>query len=157
MHCFSINLGIALIWLFLARGAIPSFLFGWMAGFGLLAAFPEVFGSHEYVRRKIAFARFVIVFLREFLMANVHLSWAIIVRSRNKMHPNFITYDVEGLSKLELFILAQCISLTPGTTSVEVCEDQKKLVLHAFDADEPQRVRDQLDKTLKQAILAFTR
>jgi multisubunit Na+/H+ antiporter MnhE subunit len=110
-----------------------------------------------YVRGSLAFAWFVLVFTREFLVANVKVAWAVLFRRRAALHPNFITYDVAGLTPFEILLLSYCISLTPGTTTVQVSEDFQTLILHALDADAPDAIRAGIDRTLKRGILSFTR
>ena len=68
-----------------------------------------------------------------------------------------ITYDVAGLSKLEILLLSHCISLTPGTTTIDVAANFEYLTLHVLDAPDPAAVRKGIDETLKRGILAFTR
>lgn len=158
MIAFGLNVVIAVIWLLLSRA--PSamvFAVGFAVGFALVAAFRTVVGGESYVRRCIAFVGFVLVFTREFLVANAKVAWMVLFRSRDSLHPNFMTYDVTGLTRHEILLLSYCISLTPGTTTVDVAPDFKTLILHALDANQPDQVRAEVDRTLKRSILAFTR
>ncbi|HMP81940.1 MAG TPA: Na+/H+ antiporter subunit E [Verrucomicrobiota bacterium] len=158
MIAFGLNVVIAIIWLLLSR--TPSamvFAVGFVVGFALVAAFRTVVGGESYVRRCLAFVRFVLVFTREFVVANGKVAWMVLFRSRESLHPNFLTYDVTGLTRHEILLLSYCISLTPGTTTVDVSPDFKTLVIHALDADNPDDIRAEVRRTLERSILAFTR
>jgi multicomponent Na+:H+ antiporter subunit E len=158
MIALSLNLTIAVMWLLLSQspsGAV--FVVGYAIGFVLVAAFRGIIGGETYVRRSVAFVTFLLVFTREFLVANVKVAGTVLFRSREALQPNFITYDVTGLTRPEIVLLSYCISLTPGTTTVDVTPDFKTLVLHALDADQPDQARAEIDRTLKRSILAFTR
>lgn len=158
MIAFGLNLLIAVIWLLLSR--VPSaagFGIGFVIGFALVAAFRTVIGGEAYVRRCVAFGRFVLLFTREFMVANVKVAGVVLFRSRESLHPNFLTYDVTGLTRSEILLLSYCVSLTPGTTTVDITPDFNTLILHSLDADHPEQVRAELDHTLKKNILAFTR
>jgi multicomponent Na+:H+ antiporter subunit E len=158
MKSFALNLLIAVIWLLLsAEPSVAVFALGFLLGFALLAVFHGVLGSGDYARRVFALGRFVLVFTWEFLVANANVVWTVLFRSKESLHPNFITYDVAGLKPFEILLLTYCISLTPGSTTVQVTDDFQTLVLHTLDVDDAPAVRARLDRVLKRGILNFTR
>jgi multicomponent Na+:H+ antiporter subunit E len=158
MKPFGMNLLIAVIWLLLSQEPSPvDFAFGFAVGFGLLLLFRPVLRSEAYVRRSLAFVRFLTVFLHQFVIANVKVAYAVLFRSRESLHPNFVTYDTSSLKPHEILILSYCITLTPGTTTVDIAEDFDILIFHALDADDPDQIRASIDRTLKTAIISFTR
>jgi multisubunit Na+/H+ antiporter MnhE subunit len=111
----------------------------------------------RWTRRALAFLRFVVLFTREFLVANLRVAWTVLTRRSASLHPNFLTYDTRGLRPFEILLLSYCITLTPGTTVVDVDEDFQALVLHALEADHPGQIREYIDRILKDGILRFTR
>ncbi len=158
MKSFVLNLLIAVIWLLLsAEPSVTVFALGFVLGFALLTAFHRVLGSADYTRRVFAVGRFLVVFAWEFLLANANVVWTVLCRSKESLNPNFITYDVGGLKPFEILLVSYCISLTPGSTTVQVTDDFQTLVLHTLDADDPPAVRARLDRVLKRGILSFTR
>lgn len=158
MIALGLNLMIAVMWLLLNQTPTAvGFAVGYGIGFTLVAAFRSLIGGENYVRRSLAFVLFLLVFTREFLVANVKVASTVLFRSREALHPNFISYDVTGLTRPEILLLSYCISLTPGTTTVDVAPDFNTLILHALDADQPDHARAEIDRTLKRSILAFTR
>jgi len=158
MKSFALNLLIAVIWLLLnAEPSVGVFVLGFLLGFVLLALFRGVLGSGDYIRRIYALGRFLLVFASEFLAANLNMVWIVLFRAKESLDPNFITYDVTGLKPFEILLLSYCISLTPGSTTVEVSDDFKTLVLHTLDVRDAEAVRARLDRVLKQGLLSFTR
>jgi multicomponent Na+:H+ antiporter subunit E len=158
MRSLGMNLAVAVMWLLLS--AVPSvgaLGIGFVVGFALLAVFQSVVGSRNYVRRVLAFVRFLGRFSLEFVIANLKVAWAVLFRSRESLHPDFVTYDVTGLTRTEILLLSYGVSLTPGTTTVEISEDFTTLTFHALDADAPDAIRDRIDRTMKSWILSFTR
>lgn len=154
---FAIHAATALVWLLLQRGGVTSLATGLLFGFGLMVLLRDLLGVGDYVRRVPAFFRFAMVFARELVLANISLARAVLFRPVDRIHAGFVDYSVEGMGPFEIYLLAQCITLTPGTTTVEVSADGRTLVLHAFDAADPDAVRAGIDATLKRAILEFTR
>jgi multicomponent Na+:H+ antiporter subunit E len=155
---FALNSLIAFIWLFLStERTFTSFLAGFVIGFVLLALFAGVLGSGEYVRRLLAGMRFLVLFLKEFWISSLGIAKAILTRPNESIHPGFITYDVSELNRLEILLLTHAISLTPGTTTVEIAPDYRTVLIHCFDAVDPDAVRRQIDSSLRQYIVQFTR
>ncbi|GAB4241624.1 MAG: Na+/H+ antiporter subunit E [Candidatus Methylacidiphilales bacterium] len=157
MASFMLHLAVALIWLFLAaQPTLAAFVVGLAIGFALLWVFRRIVGSENYIRRSLGLFRFIGIFIREFIKSNLVIAWAALARRRSDIHPDFIRYSVAGLTPLERFLLAQVITLTPGTTAVDIV-DEDILLVHAFDAENPEGVCSGIDQTLKRGILAFTR
>jgi len=110
------------------------------------------------LRRRTARAfLFLLIFIRELILSNLAIARAVLTRPRATLNPNFITYDVSGLKPWEILLLSHCITLTPGTTTVDISSDMTTLVLHVFDATDPDAVRLNLDRRLKNPMLDFTR
>lgn len=158
MRSLAINLVVAVCWLLLqAEATLFGAAVGLALGFGMLALFREVAGSGDYVRRVSAAIVFLFVFLWEFLLACWQLFRAALWLPRDRLRPRVIHYDTTGLRPLEALLLSHCISLTPGTTTVEIAPDFNHFTLHVLECDDPDRVRNTIDRTLKRGILAFTR
>jgi multisubunit Na+/H+ antiporter MnhE subunit len=107
--------------------------------------------------RAPGFVVFLAVFARELVLANIAVAKTVLFQSVDELAPGFVTYPTEGLTEFEIVVLTHCITLTPGTTSVEVAEDLKTVLVHALDARDPQGVCDGIKKTLETPILAWTR
>jgi multicomponent Na+:H+ antiporter subunit E len=158
MKVFLINLGLALLWMFLgAKPSFASFLVGFGLGFLLVAAGRQLFPESRYVERVVGFARFAGALLRELVVSNWMMIVVILFRRRDRIHAGYLTYDVRGLTPWEVWLLSVCITLTPGTTMVELTPDGGELVLHALDAGDPEAVRRSIDRGLRDPILGWTR
>lgn len=159
MYAFTLNMVIATIWLLLSsRPGVPAFLIGFVTGYALIAAFRHLLpGGPDYVRRSWALLRFVLSFGWQFLKANFSVAAAVLLRSRDSLNPNFLTYNVADLRPGEILLLTYCITLTPGTVTIRVSDTQDCLIVHALDADHPDEIRRQIDRDLKAPILRFTR
>lgn len=154
---FVLNMIMALVWTFLFTPSPGLFLVGVIGGFLLIALFHGVLGCEEYVRRVGGFVRFFLIFVREFLLANIAMARVVLFDPPEKIDPDFITYDTSHLKPLEILILTHFITLTPGTTTVEVESDLSRILIHAIDGSDPDAIRQQLDETHVPSILAFTR
>lgn len=158
MISLALNAIIALLWVLLSPGAnLGTLVFGWFFGFALIFAFQQLLGSEAYVGRTLAFFRFVLGFLREVALSTFQIAKAVLLRPIDEIDPDFVVLDVSDLSKGEILLLSHCITLTPGTTSIQISKDFRQLTVHAFDATDPDAVRDSINTGLRDPILAFTR
>ncbi|MGK3996559.1 Na+/H+ antiporter subunit E [Sorangium sp. So ce1024] len=107
--------------------------------------------------RVLGFVLFIFCFLRALVVANLQLARCILFQKRKDLAPGFLTYPVEQLSKLEIFVLSHCITLTPGTTTVEVSRDFTRLTLHALDARDAEATVRGIRDELEAPILRWTR
>jgi multicomponent Na+:H+ antiporter subunit E len=107
--------------------------------------------------RVLGFLAYVVCFLRELVLANISMAKAVLFQKREDLAPGFVSYPLAGLSKLEVLMLTHSITLTPGTTSVEISGDGAELVVHAFDARDADAVRASIRNGLEKPLLAWTR
>lgn len=158
MKAFWVNLALALLWSFLSpRPSLTTFATGFVLGFAVVAGGRRLFKNSDYTGRVWAIGRFLWSFLREFLLSNLALVRVVLFRRRDQIQPGFLTYDVSGLTPVEIQILTHCISLTPGTATVDWMEDGRSLLLHALDARDPAAIRRSIDRGLREPLLRCTR
>ena len=55
---------------------------------------------------------------------------------RRRLKPAIIAYPLTVTSDIEITLLANLITLTPGTLSVDVSGDGRTLYVHALDCDD---------------------
>lgn len=158
MRSLVLNVLVAVIWLLLQnQPTLLDFFIGSALGFLLLFLFRPVLHSGDYVRRVIAANVFVGVFAWEFIRACAQLIRFTLFVPVDRLRPDFLIYDVSDLNRLEILLLSHCVSLTPGTCTVDISHDFTRLYLHVLDCPDPAAVRASIDQTLKRGILAFTR
>ena len=79
-----------------------------------------------------------------------------ILRPNQKLQPAFIEYELELRSPLAISVLANTISLTPGTVSCDLSSDQRYLLIHSLhttDADSlTQQIHQRYEKPLMDAF-----
>jgi len=158
MRSLLLNLLVALIWLLLqTQPTIFGFVTGFALGFGLLALFKPVLNSADYTRRMLGGLAFIGLFTREFILACAQLFRLTLFARMSRLQPGFLIFDVSDLNRVEILLLSHTVSLTPGTNTVDISQDFKRLYLHVLDCRDPEAVRTGIERTLKRGILAFTR
>ena len=123
---------LALVWMLLANEfsagqAVLGLLLGWAIPVFTLPFWPEPTRIH----RPLTLARFIAVVLYDILVANLHVAWLIVSRG-SRLQPAFVEVPLAVRSDLAISLLANTISLTPGTVSAELAPERDRLLVHAL-------------------------
>lgn len=100
---------------------------------------------------------FVVHFFRELTLANLYLAKVVLTKERERIQPGFIRYPVAHLTKFEIFVLSHCITLTPGSATIEISPDFATLTLHVLDLRGVDAFVEGIRKGLEIPILRWTR
>lgn len=95
--------------------------------------------------------RYLARVIRDIVVASFEV--AALILSPRQPRPAFVCYPLELENPLAISILASTISLTPGTVSVDVSDDQRLLLVHALDAENDQQVIDAIRTRYEQPLL----
>ena len=71
-------------------------------------------------------------FVSELVVSGLQVAW-LAVQPRLRLRPGFIAYPLTVTSDAQITLLANLITLTPGTLSVDVSGDRRVLYIHALD------------------------
>jgi multicomponent Na+:H+ antiporter subunit E len=91
-----------------------------------------------------------------FLIELVLSAWrvAVLVMSpRMDLKPGIFAYPLRVNRDFEITLLANFITLTPGTLSVDVSDDRRILYVHAIDCSDPEKVRQDIATGFEQKII----
>ena len=97
----------------------------------------------------------LVLFLRELIMSAVKVAW-LVVQPKLNLRPAIIAYPLTVTTDAQITLLANMITLTPGTLSVDVSDDRKILYVHAISvSDRDALVRDIAGGFERKIIEAF--
>lgn len=91
------------------------------------------------------------VFIRELVLSSVAVARQVIGDS-SALKPAILAVPVGLRSRAGITTLANCVSLTPGTTSLHVSEDLSTLYVHVLDAPDPDAVVKSIKDTFETRI-----
>ena len=100
----------------------------------------------------------ILYFIKEFLLVNLALAYEILTPGHS-LEPTVIALPLDVKSDMEILLLANLITLTPGTLTLDITEDKKTLFVHAIfvknrDTD---KVKYELKNGFERKILNITR
>jgi multicomponent Na+:H+ antiporter subunit E len=105
----------------------------------------------KFLRRGSYAIVFLAYFLWELILANLRVAYDV-VTIRHFMRPGILAVPLEAHTDFEITALANLISLTPGTLSLDVSTDRKVLFVHVMylgDIQEFKRLESRLLKVLR--------
>lgn len=151
------NLLLALVWVFLTASFTgPNFIAGMVFGYICLALIqnqiPVIKGYAQRVPRVIGFLLF---FISEVIKSNAVVAWDVATPNL-QMKPGVIALPLDCETDLEITILANFITLTPGTLSLDVSDDRKVLFIHAMYLDDEEALLRDL-KTIESRMIGVLR
>lgn len=133
---------------------LPNVLFGALIGGFSLFLIRGQIGGTMFWRRLLRVMSLALLFLHELVHSAVRVG-LLVLRPRLAVRPAFIAFPLTATRDVEITLLANLVTLTPGTLSVDVSADRKFLLIHAIDVTDREEVirsiRDGLEKKVMEA------
>lgn len=157
MRIFILNFFLALIWAsLLGDVSLNNLIVGFILAYIILGLLSRVKDSHNYFQKAKRIIGFLLYFLKEMLYANFQVAYEIITPS-HKCTPGIIAVPLDAKTDIEIILLANCITLTPGTLSIDVSDDRKVLFVHAVFVDDADRFRKEVKEGFEKRLLEILR
>jgi multicomponent Na+:H+ antiporter subunit E len=157
MNYFLLNIALAFAWAaFTGVFAPGNLLLGFGLGYlALLLARPALDPSPYFgkMRQVLSFTMF---FVKELILANLRVA-ADVVTPTHYMRPRVLAVPLEAQSDVEITALANLISLTPGTLSLDISTDRRVLFIHAMYAADADRIRRDIKRGMERRLLDLVR
>jgi multicomponent Na+:H+ antiporter subunit E len=147
----------ALLTLLLALGwaaatgnfSLLNLLFGALVGGFCLYLIRGQIGGRRFWRRAVRIAALALLFIQELILSALRVA-ALVLRPRLDLRPALVAFPLTATNDVEITLLANLITLTPGTLSVDVSKDRKHLLIHAIDV----RDREELIRGIREGLEA---
>ncbi len=152
-----LNLIIAFMYMFLSETyGVGTFLFGYLIGLFLLFLLQRFIPDAFYLKRIYYIVRLILLFLKELVKSNFSIV-KLVYKPKLDIKPGIFMLPTELRSNWEVTLLANLITLTPGTLSVAVSDDQSRIYIHAMDIPDVEAEIKGIKDTFEKAIMEVTR
>lgn len=128
---------------------VPNLLFGAIVGGFCVFLIRGRIGGARFWRRAVRVLALALLFLRELVQSAVRVG-LMVLRPRLELKPALIAFPLTATRDVEITLLANLVTLTPGTLSVDVSADGKFLLIHAIDV----RDREALIRSIREGLEA---
>lgn len=154
---FLLNILLALAWVALNGDFSPGgFVFGFAVGCVILALAPRTEGAPRYFRKVRVWVSFVAFYAWELVKSSCKVAYDI-VTPKHHMRPAILAVPLEAETDLEITLLANLITMTPGTLSLDVSPDRKILYVHAMYVNDVEEARRELKEVMERRVLELLR
>ena len=144
MKIFQVNLLLAGGWCALfGTFDLGTFVGGFLLALAALSLSGPLFGQTAYLKRVLLAARLGAYFLYELTVSSLQVAWDVITPGQ-RSRPAIVAVPLDIEDPLQITVLANLISLTPGTLSLDVSPDGKTLYVHDMFVDDPDETRREI-------------
>ncbi len=153
-----INILLTLVWAgLLGEFTLETLITGFVVSYAMLYFVTRGEEGHDsYFGKVPRFLRFVTYYLWELLQSNAIIAYDVLTPV-HYMKPGVIGIPIEAKTNIEITVLANLITMTPGTLSLDVSEDRKTLYVHAMYIRDPDQLRASIKENLERRVLALLR
>ncbi|AKG04253.1 Na+/H+ antiporter subunit E [Salimicrobium jeotgali] len=152
-----LNIIIAVMWMFLSETYnFSTFAVGYILGIFLLFIMRRFVKRPFYLNRVWKVSLLILLFIRELIMSSIDIV-EFVYKKELDNRPGIFALPLEVKSDWEVTLLANLISLTPGTLSLAVSDNHDVLYIHAMDIPDIETSISDIKDTFEKAIMEVTR
>lgn len=138
--------------------SVNNFILGIIIAPFVLRPFKPLFRSDEEFSPVNALKKipaqliYLYVLVKEIIKANIMVA-KIVLQPRIDIKPGIIAVPIDSKTDLSITAIANTITLTPGTLTIDMSEDRSILYVHAIDATDPEGVARSIKNDLEKYVL----
>ena len=153
MNLFVFNVFLGFVWAALwGSSTLSQLAIGFFVGFVALWIAQPLLGVQDgYFRRTWRIVRLIAFFIYELVISSVRVAMDVLT-PQNIAKPAILEMPLDVESDIEILLVTNLISLTPGTLSIDVTPDRKTLIVHAMFADDPDAVIEDLKSGMERLV-----
>lgn len=157
MTLFLLNILLALIWAAITGTfTIGSVSVGFFLGYIIIWIASPVIDPDDYHKKLWLILALILYFLKELFVSSLRVAKDVLTPGEFRMKSGVVAVPLDVKSDFSITFLANMISLTPGTLSLDVSEDRSKLFIHAMyiDNDDVESVRKEIKSGMENKVLS---
>jgi len=157
MTRFALNLLFLLFWLVLTEElTATNTLLGFLVGYLFLYLVRPLMPETNYFEKIPGFIRFLIFYFKELVLSNLVVAYDVLT-PWDLSEPEIVGIPLDAKSDLEIAVLMNLITLTPGTLSMDLSEDRKTLFVHGMFVRDTEKFRKQIKEEFERRVMELMR
>ncbi|CAN7220817.1 Na+/H+ antiporter subunit E [Neorhizobium sp. LjRoot104] len=153
MITYILSLVFAVVWVAITGSAtLHNLIFGFALSTLVLWIVRDEMGARGYWRRLGRILSLLVLFLKELALSAWKVA-VLVVSPRMDLKPGIFAFPLTVTRDFEITLLANLITLTPGTLSVDVSEDRSTLFVHAIDCSDVEATRRDIANGFERKIM----
>ena len=148
-----LNIFLAFVWAFLHTSyTVGTFIAGYIVGAGIIFVLGRMMGNQRFYLARIFLAlRLFLIFLRELFIASMQVLYQVL-KPKLEIKPGIIRMEIYLDTPLQITLLTSMITLTPGTMTVDVAEDNSAIYIHNLDIRDADEICAAIEKNFEKNI-----
>lgn len=156
MRVLGLNVLLASTWAALQGGiGLANLVTGFVFGYVILWFARPALGETSYFGKVPAALGFGLYFLKELVVSNLRVAWDVLTPGARR-RPGVVAVPLDVDRDAEITLLANVVTLTPGTLSLDVSEDRRTLYVHGMFVEDPERfrrdIKDGFERRIKELL-----
>ncbi len=157
MSSFLANLLLALVWAAMTGNfELANIALGFGLGYVALYLAQRTFGQSAYFGRVSKVAGFVGFYVVEIFKANLRVALDVVTPA-HRSRPGIVAVPLDARTDAEITILANLLTMTPGTLSIDVSDDRRVLYVHAMFVEDADAFRREVKQNFERRVLEMLR
>lgn len=103
------------------------------------------------VIKGLRFIELCLYFLYKLMAANLRVAWDVLTPPMT-IHPGVIAVPLDLHGEAQVTLLANIITLTPGSVTLDISEDRRVLYVHTLYADDPEAAKQAIKRGFERRI-----
>lgn len=147
-----LSLMLWIIWLLLNNTVAPGhMLLGAILAIAIPLLTSAFWPEKVCMRHPFTLLKFIAVVMWDIMVANVIVA-KLILGNKNNLQPKFLHIPLDIEDPIAISLLANTISLTPGTVSCDVSDDRKTLLVHGLHEEDPAATVNEIKQRYEQPL-----
>ena len=135
---------------------LSNVLVGMILGYAVLFVAQPLMGPSNYFSRIHRVLGFALFYIWQLVLANLRVA-ADVLMPRVRARPGVLAIPLDAKSDAEITMLANLITLTPGSVSLDVSSDRRFLYLHAMYIEDVEQYREDVKTSFERRVLGVLR
>ena len=147
------NLALALAWCaIVGRLTLVDLVVGYAIGYGLLGWVIPVPAARTYVRRIPRVFVFIFVYAYEVFVSTLRIAWEVVTPTPRRS-PGMVQVPLDVTTDAEIALLANLITFTPGTVTIDIADDRSHLIVHDMVLKDPEASRRHIKQRYERWVM----
>ncbi len=152
MNVLFINVLLALVWTFLTGSFTPNTLIeGFIVGYLVLWLASPLYGPSTYFKKFRQAISFLLFFVWELIVATLRVAY-VVIKPNLDIQPGIVAVPLDVKTDMEIMLLANMITITPGSLSLDVSYDRRVIYVHVMHVTDVEAYRREIKQGFERRI-----
>lgn len=152
MNVLLINVLLALVWMFLTGSFTPNTLVqGFIVGYVVLWLANPLYGTSTYYKKLRQAVSLFLFFVWELVISTLRVAY-VVIKPNLDIQPGIVAVPLDVKTDAEIMMLANLITVTPGSLSLDVSYDRRVIYVHVMHVTDVEAYRREIKQGFERRI-----